>query len=677
MAELLSALISIETQVKLKLESVDAAAKKYFPYSSYRPFQKKAISFAYNVIKKCKIGLLSSPCGTGKSISVLTAYFVAAEEAPLGRLFALTRTRSQLEIYCRELKRVKEHSNINFTAAMFKSKKDMCPHVEDNLKLKESNYEDFLRYCNDLKKGVFGYECEYYNKTWHKWRPSWRALNAIAKIRETGPLLPDEVCSFCRDQTLCPYEITKILTRYADIIVGNYNYLLIQPIRQALLSIGRIRLDEINCILDEAHTLPRYAAGILSSELSSISIARARREVKKYGVEDFGVLEVLNEIAQKLGAEAYEYGLDQEHVIKRKEVLDTLVNNLELKNVHELLKLISKISDEGEKVRLARLEEEKSPVSYLSSCSSFLEEFVKLAGASYVNYVKTATNAEGKKYVKLGLKCLDPSLAASIINKLRSAILMSGTLWNMKYYIEVLGVRRDRVKSIELPNPFPSNNRLILVDKSVTTKYERRGEKQWRKIASDLGKVVDAIKGRIAVYFPSYEVMEAVSKYVKFSLPYFYEKHDTKISEVFNFLKLSARCIILGVAGGKISEGVDMSTGGRSLLSAVIIVGLPYPKKTELQNALLKYCNEKFGEKAFEYANDIPCANAIAQSAGRLLRSPDDRGIIAILDSRAAGKFKERLPREWRNEMKAYLKVEKLTERIQSFMNGNSKGSPV
>ena len=136
---------------------------------------------------------------------------------------------------------------------------------------------------------------------------------------------------------------------------------------------------------------------------------------------------------------------------------------------------------------------------------------------------------------------------------------------------------------------------------------------------------------------------------------------------LFRFLKNHERCVVFGVARGKISEGVDMSIGGRSMLSAVIIVGLPYPKRTELQEALYKYFREKFGDKAIEYANDIPCLNALAQSAGRLLRSPEDKGIIVIMDERAVGKFKRKLPEEWRNEMKSHIEIEKILSRIENF----------
>jgi DNA excision repair protein ERCC-2 len=651
--------------------------KELFPYPSFRPFQLDAIKFAFDVFRNGKIGLLSSPCGTGKSISVLAAFFLARESDPsLGRLLALTRTRNQLEIYSRELKNIKECCDVSFVASIFKSKKEMCPHAIENPKLRDISYRDFLYYCKSSKKGVFGKTCKYYDRTYSGWKPSWHAYNVVNKIKEIGPLLPDEVYEICRDGGLCPYEATKILARYADLIVGNYNYLLIDSVRGSILGKAGIRMRDVNCVFDEAHSLPYYAAGVFSDELSSISVRRALKEIETFGLDDFGFLDALYSVMTDFGKSIYkEYGLDVEHIIRRDEAVNALLKKLRI-NSDKLLEIVSELSDKGELVRQKRIETGKSPISYLSRCAGFLSDWISLNGSSYARYVKVEVDSDKRRHIRLGIKCLDPALAASVINKIRSAILMSGTLWNEDYYIDVLGIERNRCKSLELPSPFPSENRLIVVDKSVTTKFERRSERQWKRIAKHLSQIINKIGGRVAVYFPSYEVMQEIVKTLKSDSPLLVEERGTKILDVLQFLKDHERCAVFGVARGKISEGVDMSTGGRSMLSAVIIVGLPYPKRTELQIALYKYFREKFGNKAVEYANDIPCLNALAQSAGRLLRSPEDKGIIVIMDGRAAGKIKQKLPEEWRNEMKSHIKIEKILNRIENFNVHNAYVMP-
>jgi DNA excision repair protein ERCC-2 len=642
--------------------------KEFFPYPSFRPLQLNAIKFTFDAIRNGKIGLLSSPCGSGKSVSVLTAFFAARElDNSVGRLLALTRTRNQLEIYCRELSHIKEHCGISFVASAFKSKKEMCPHALEDARLRDISYRDFLYYCKGLKKGSFGKTCKYYDRTYSGWKPSWHAYNIVNKIKEIGPLMPDEAYEVCRDEEICPYEATKILTRYADIIIGNYNYILVDSIRGSILGKAGWRTRDINCIFDEAHSLPYYAAGIFSDELSSTSVRRALKEVEAFGLDDFGFLNALYEAMVEFGKSVYkEYGLDVEHVIGRDDVIGPVLKNLGV-YADKLLEMISELSEKGELIRQKRAEVGKSPVSYVSRCASFLLDWISLTGPGYVRYVKAEIDGDERKHVRLGIRCLDPALAASVINQLRSAVLMSGTLWHTRYYMDVLGIERRRCETMELPSPFPPENRLIVVDKSVTTKFEKRGERQWKRIAEHLNQMLRQINGRVAVYFPSYEVMSQVAELARFDLPLVVEERGTRILDVLQFLKNHEQCVVFGVARGKISEGVDMSTEGRSMLSSVVVVGLPYPKKTELQASLYEYFRQKFGDKATGYANDIPCLNALAQSAGRLLRSPEDKGIIVIMDGRSAGRFRRKLPREWRDEMKTYARIEKILERIDSF----------
>jgi DNA excision repair protein ERCC-2 len=648
--------------------------ERFFPYDGFRSFQRDAIDFTYNVIKNRRIGLLSSPCGTGKSISVLTAFFMAKEsDDSVGRLLALTRTRNQLEIYCRELKRIKEHSGVNFAASVFKSKKGLCPHVRQNARLREISYSDFLQYCRNLKDGTFGKTCKYYERTCNGWKPSWRANRVVSKIKEVGPLLPDEVYEMSIDGGLCPYEITKILAKYADIIVGNYNYILVDSVRKSVFGRTGIKVEDVNCIFDEAHSLPYYAAGILSNELSSTSVGRALNEVETFGVDDYGFLDALHDTIAKLGQTVYnEFGFDVEHVVDMREIANPFSKRLKI-NADKMLDIISELSEIGEDIRYKRAETGRNPMSYLSRCADFLTDWVGIKGSSYARYVKVEVDRGKRRRVRLGIRCLDPALAASVINELRSAILMSGTLWHTDYYIDVLGIERNRCESVELPSPFPRVNRLIVVDESVTTKFERRGEAQWKRIADHLQRIIEQINGRVAVYFPSYAIMREVVKTSDFGLPLIVEERGTKIVDLLQFLKSHERCVVLGVARGKISEGVDMSIDGRSMLSAVIVVGLPYPKRTELQIVLLKYFTEKFGDKAMEYANGIPCLNALAQSAGRLLRSPEDKGIIVMMDGRAAGRFKQRIPKDWREDMTAHYNIEKIVEGIKHFTANNAR----
>lgn len=433
---------------------------------------------------------------------------------------------------------------------------------------------------------------------------------------------------------------------------------------------ARLKLRDLAIVVDEAHSLPRYAVDVFSDEISNISVERGISEVNKYGVKGGSFLPSLRKTLMILGRGAKSiHGVGEEYVIGGERLLKPLIRDVGCRSLEDLTKLLSKLAEEGEKVRIIRLERGERPVSYLYRCSSFILSWIQLSGKEYVKYCRFDEDGGGREKYIIGMKCLDPSLSTKPLSRVKSAVLMSGTLWNVDYYVEVLGIDKRRIESLILPNPFPPENQLILVDKGVSTRFERRGPVEWSKLANHLSTILKKVNGRIAVYFPSYDVMWEILRNLNLDeVKILIEESKTKISDAKSFLLKNRKCVISGVARGKLSEGVDITFKGRSMLSCVIIAGLPYPKKTEVQEAVLKYFNDKFGEKGFEYAMIMPCVNAVAQSAGRLIRSERDREIIVLMDSRVVGRFKNYLPEDWRNRLEPHFKIEKLVEKAKRFM---------
>ncbi len=655
----------------------EARPEDYFPYPEFRKHQREVISFAYEVMSKGRIGLIHAPCGIGKSIAVLTA-FLMARDACLGddaKLMVLTRTKAQLEIYVREVRRLREEKGIALRTAVFASRQDMCPLRLESEVLAKARYRDFLRICKELRKGS-GATCPYYEGTYGpKMRLTSRGLMALRKLLDKGAVLPGEAVEVCRDLGVCAYEVVKCSARKADIMVGNYNYLLLRPVREAVLWRFGADLPELNCVIDEAHNVDKWAVDVMSDEISSTSFRRAEKEADEYAVEDRGLMGLMAEMVDKMGSETYKlYGPEYERLIDPDVLADLLLAELGFTSERVLLSFLKFLEEEGDKIRLSRAEQGQPPVSYVGRCASFLMDFLKLRGREFAHY-SLALERDGQVRGRIGVRCLDPSMATDVLNDLRSLVMMSGTLWDPDYYVEVLGLDRERTDFLGVPSPFPRSNRLLLVDKAVSTKYELRSESEFDMIARRLGVLIKAIGGRVAVYFPSYEMMKAILERLRPELPYLAEDRRTKVEDVLSFLSAHDRCVLFGVARGKVSEGVDLSAGGRGLLSGVIIVGLPYPKKTGLQEALTAYFEEKFGRKGWHYANRVPCLVALAQSAGRLQRSEHDRGVVVIMDKRAAGRFRRYLPRDWKADMKASQNLEALVQAIREFMG--SSGAPV
>lgn len=647
------------------MEHPEEVFARFFPYPSYRRGQLKAIRFLFETFVNGRIGLLSSPCGTGKSVSVLTAYMATRSLGSGMRLMVLTRTRNQLEIYCREAKKVAEVSASRLTVAALTSRKFMCPLASSG-ELRKIPYRDFLRYCRTLRTGSTGERCPFYEATYTGRRISREALKTLNVLTEIGASTPAEVFKISSREGLCPYEVSKLLLRRADVILGNYNYLFMEKVRDSILGKASIHLDELVCVVDEAHSLPGYLTELTTESISTISLGRAVRECERYGSDMAEYLSRLASSVEELG-KAMEAEPDVVKLLKDEQLEETVSDALDVEGQRGIRRFAKALQDEGEAIRAEKIAEGSPPTSYTYRVGLFLEHLVEAEGPSLVKYIEGFTY-RGEPHYRVGLRLLDPSPVSAVLNRVYSAVLMSGTLWDTDYYVEVLGLDRRRVGVLEVPYPFPEENRAILVDARVTTRYPKRTEEEWVKIADHIKALRTALKGAMALYFPSYEVMNAVKRHLEgVQTPILYEDEDTSFEKVYSFLKEGGDPMVLAVARGKVSEGVDFSDEMGSLLSAVVIVGVPYPKKTELQEALTKYFMDKFGEKGYEYANVNPCINAIAQAAGRLIRRPEDKGLIILMDSRYLGRIAERLPEDWRRAMKTFRSLKTLVKAVREF----------
>jgi DNA excision repair protein ERCC-2 len=102
---------------------------------------------------------------------------------------------------------------------------------------------------------------------------------------------------------------------------------------------------------------------------------------------------------------------------------------------------------------------------------------------------------------------------------------------------------------------------------------------------------------------------------------------------VTSFKASSGGGVLFSVIGGRISEGIDFPDRE---LQVAIIVGLPFPKPTARQRALMHYYERRF-RRGWEYTVTAPMLRKTQQAIGRLIRTERDIGAAVILDKRARG----------------------------------------
>lgn len=103
---------------------------------------------------------------------------------------------------------------------------------------------------------------------------------------------------------------------------------------------------------------------------------------------------------------------------------------------------------------------------------------------------------------------------------------------------------------------------------------------------------------------------------------------------------LIAFCVLGGIFG----EGIDLKQ--ERLIGAVIVgTGLP---QIGNEREILKAYFDQTSRDGFDYAYRYPGMNKVLQAAGRVIRTMEDKGVIALLDERFLERSYLRLfPREW------------------------------
>jgi DNA excision repair protein ERCC-2 len=159
-------------------------------------------------------------------------------------------------------------------------------------------------------------------------------------------------------------------------------------------------------------------------------------------------------------------------------------------------------------------------------------------------------------------------------------------------------------------------------------------------------KVCNGTRRNTVVFFPSYALMDrfvedGVSR--RISRKVHMEGRGMAQLELMDvvtrFKAASAEGqVLFAVMGGRISEGIDFP---EDELEVAIVVGIPYPRPTAKQRALLHYYELKF-RKGWEYTVKGPAIRKLQQSIGRLIRTERDVGAALVLDRRIT-QFSDRL----------------------------------
>ena len=212
-------------------------------------------------------------------------------------------------------------------------------------------------------------------------------------------------------------------------------------------------------------------------------------------------------------------------------------------------------------------------------------------------------------------------------------------------------------------SPFSQKNRLLLVARDVSSRYSRRGAREYERIAAYISQTVQGHLGNYLVFFPSYKMLQEVAAIYErqFDCPQvrclvqragMREKEREEFLEQFSRQPSGEGLLGFCIMGGIFSEGIDLK---HEALIGSMIVGTGLPQVCRERELLRRFYEER-GMDGFAYAYQYPGMNKVQQAAGRVIRTQEDRGVILLLDERFAQASYQRLfPREWEERKECRL----------------------
>lgn len=628
-----------------------AEAMTYLGHDAFRPSQESMILHSIDAFERGGQHLAAAPTGIGKTAAALSAALTHAKTCGESRtVFFLTGRQSQHRIVIETLRNINKKLGAN-----------------DRIRAVDLIGREAMCVDHDRHRGICG--CDRGLSEGLKEERK----DAFIRFALAVPRHAEELIRYGREQRVCAWGTARTLVSSADVFIGDYNHLFLDQVRSSSLASFGLDLTRILLIVDEGHNLPERIRMGMERVLTPDILRNALYEVEEHHGNLLGIGH------DHLGP--FEWSMDVLRLAQQ-EVVDLFRSlNRERQDEDEMevdLERVLAVID-GAMARRDAVRQADLKGSMLGWTPDIVERFDVLIGTLMSVDVETdedtgerepdahrvaalietllrfrrtdalvlvhAADAVGGSG-RLTSHLLDPGLVAGPIFKEASgSLIMSGTLYPPAMYADLLDLEASTTTVHEYPSPFQDRRRPIMVATDVTTRYAERGPTNTGRLRSHLRSMVHHAPGNVAVFAPSYRLLEEViSEWSDCPREVMLEDRGWTKNDVDGVLdrllamnRSDQGLLLGGVFGGRLSEGVDFHS---NMLTAVVCIGLQIPPPSVRQDALVRYLDGRFrtegGRRGLgvRYGSQQPAVNATLQAMGRAIRSLDDRALILLADHR-------------------------------------------
>ena len=192
------------------------------------------------------------------------------------------------------------------------------------------------------------------------------------------------------------------------------------------------------------------------------------------------------------------------------------------------------------------------------------------------------------------------------------------------------------VQMLDVGSPFDFANQGMLYLPKHLPEPGRDGPS--KEVLTELGELIDAAGGRTLALFSSWRGVEMADEHLRkvlaeLDIPIITQKRGDSVGSLVERFASLPRSILLGTIS--LWQGIDVPGPSCTL---VAIDRIPFPRPDEPVMAARAAEADEAGGSGFRQVSLPRAALLLAQGTGRLIRSVDDRGVVAILDSRIVSK---------------------------------------